>query len=60
MAIREVGEGNASAETKHSVRVDWFRREPGGGTVFVKPAKDEETTVHPVTDLSGPRPASSG
>lgn len=25
---------------KHSVRVDWFRREPGGTTVFVKPSED--------------------
>lgn len=29
-----------SAPTKHSVRVDWFRRDPGGSTVFVMPGND--------------------
>lgn len=29
--------------TKHSVRVEWFRREPGGGTVFVKPAGSDDS-----------------
>lgn len=23
------------------IRVEWFRREPGGGTLFVKPVSDE-------------------
>jgi hypothetical protein len=38
MAAQGVVEG--SAATKHSVRVDWFRLEPGGTTIFVKPADD--------------------
>ncbi len=29
-----------SPQTRHSVRVDWFRREPGGTTIFVKPTDD--------------------
>ncbi len=29
-----------SAPTKHSVRVDWFRRDPGGSTIFVMPGGD--------------------
>lgn len=32
------GVASDSAPTKHSVRVEWFRREPGGSTIFVKPA----------------------
>jgi hypothetical protein len=26
--------------TKHSVRVDWFQRDPGGGTIFVMPVPE--------------------
>lgn len=33
------------APTKHSVRVEWFRREPGGGTVFVKPAGSDSAST---------------
>ncbi len=51
MVTREVGED--STLTKHSVRVDWFRRDPGGGTIFVKPAGDDGAAPHPVADLSG-------
>jgi hypothetical protein len=29
-----------SAPTKHSVRVDWFQRDPGGSTIFVMPGDD--------------------
>lgn len=36
MAVQGIVEG--SAPTKHSVRVDWFRRDPGGTTIFVVPA----------------------
>ena len=25
---------------KHSVRVDWFQRDPGGGTIFVMPVPE--------------------
>lgn len=47
MAAQGVVEG--SAPTKHSVAVDWFRREgdPVGGTVFVKPATDDSTAPQP-------------
>lgn len=50
MVTREVGED--SAPTAHSVRVDWFGRDPGGGTVFVKPVGDDSSAPHPVADLS--------
>ncbi|HEY6422621.1 MAG TPA: hypothetical protein VIY28_05095 [Pseudonocardiaceae bacterium] len=30
-----------SAPTKHSVRVDWFGRDPGGTTIFVTPVVGE-------------------
>lgn len=33
-----------SAPAKHSVRVDWFRRDPGGTTIFVLPADDGGTS----------------
>ena len=39
-----------SAPTRHAVRVDWFRREPGGGTIFVVPTRGEGTTPRPVTE----------
>jgi hypothetical protein len=29
-----------SAPTRHSVRVDWFQRDPGGTTIFVLPEDD--------------------
>lgn len=35
------------AAAKHSVRIEWFRCEPGGGTIFVKPADDVRRTPHP-------------
>lgn len=46
MAVQGVVEG--SAPTKHSVRVEWFRHEPGGGTIFVKPADADGTAQRPV------------
>lgn len=45
-----------SAPMRHAVRVDWFRREPGGGTIFVLPARDEYADLPPVaerTDADG-------
>lgn len=39
-----------SAPTKHAVRVDWFRREPGGGTIFVLPARDENADLPSVAE----------
>lgn len=35
------GVAQGSAATRHAVRVDWFRRDPGGGTIFVVPARNE-------------------
>jgi hypothetical protein len=38
------GAGEDIAPTKRCVtRVDWFRRDPGGGTIFVKPTEDVGT-----------------
>jgi len=40
MPAPEIGDDTS---TKPSLtRVEWFRREPGGGTLFVKPAGDEQ------------------
>jgi hypothetical protein len=43
------GEGvNDTAFTKRSItRVDWFQRDPGGGTIFVKPAGHDATADLP-------------
>jgi hypothetical protein len=38
-----------SAPPKHSLRVDWFQREPGGTTIFVKPAAADGAALQPVT-----------
>ncbi|HEV7830294.1 MAG TPA: hypothetical protein VGP04_15910 [Pseudonocardiaceae bacterium] len=38
------------------MRVDWFRREPGGGTIFVLPATGEDADLQQVaerTDAGG-------
>ncbi|MGH3907379.1 MAG: hypothetical protein ACRDTE_24870 [Pseudonocardiaceae bacterium] len=48
MAQQEVGED--SAPTEHSVRIDWFQRDPGGGTIFVKPAGDDSRAPQPIAD----------
>jgi hypothetical protein len=29
------------APVKHSLRVDWFQRDPGGSTIFVAPAQED-------------------
>jgi hypothetical protein len=33
-----------SAPAKHSMRVEWFRRDPGGGTIFVSSARNSDGT----------------
>lgn len=38
MTTQGVVEGSAPA--KHSVRVDWFQRDPDGTTIFVLPGDD--------------------
>ncbi len=37
-----------STPPKHSVRVAWFQREPGGTTIFVKPAAGDGAALQPV------------
>lgn len=39
MPAQGVAEDNVP--TRHAVRVDWFRRDPGGGTIFVVPARGD-------------------
>ncbi|MCU1610573.1 MAG: hypothetical protein QOH09_660 [Pseudonocardiales bacterium] len=54
MPVQGVAEVNAP--TRHAVRVDWFRREPGGGTIFVLPATGEDADLQQVaerTDAGG-------
>lgn len=29
------------ATVKHSLRVDWFQRDPGGSTIFLAPARED-------------------
>lgn len=41
-----------SAPTKHSVRVDWFRRDPGGSTIFVMPGAGDGAAAQSVADHS--------
>ena len=38
------------APAKHSVRVTWFQCDPGGGTIFVKPADDARASAHPAEE----------
>lgn len=36
-----IADAVGSALVNHSVEVSFFRREPGGGTVFIKPGHEE-------------------
>jgi hypothetical protein len=47
-----------SAPTKHSIRVEWFRRDPGG-TIFVKPARDSGCAPHYGTEHAADPAATS-
>ena len=38
-----------SSPAKHSVHVNWFQRDPGGGTLYVMPAPESCTPPHTVT-----------
>lgn len=31
----------ADGAPMHSVRIEWFQRDPGGGTIFIKPIRDD-------------------
>jgi hypothetical protein len=48
MAVQGIVEG--SAPTKHSVCVEWFRREPGGSTIFVMPVAGDGAAPQPVAE----------
>ena len=48
MSVQGVVEDGTPA--KHSVRVEWFRRDPGGSTIFVKPIGPDGEAAHPVAD----------
>lgn len=39
-----------NAPTKHSVRVDWFGRDPGGGTIFVMPVDGDGAAAQPAAE----------
>lgn len=39
-----LGVATGSVQTKHSVRVEWFLREPGGTTIFIMPPGADDTT----------------
>lgn len=43
----------SGATTKHSVCVAWFRRDPVGGTIFVKPATNDHIAPHSGTERPG-------
>lgn len=36
-----------SAPPKHAVRVDWFGRDPGGGTIYVMPPQSHGAALQP-------------
>jgi hypothetical protein len=41
-----------TAPTKHSMRVEWFQRDPGGTTLFVAPLRDGDAVPQPVAEHS--------
>jgi len=46
MTAQDIVEGNAP--TNHSLRVNWFHREPGGSTIFVTPPAGDAAPAQPV------------
>jgi hypothetical protein len=48
MAVR--GTVADTAPARHSMRVAWFQRDPGGTTIFVAPAGDGDAPLEPVTE----------
>jgi hypothetical protein len=54
MAVR--GMKADTAPTKHSTRVEWFQRDPGGSTIFVvrrlHPSPSAVSTLEPSTVLT--------
>jgi hypothetical protein len=45
MTAQDIAEG---APTTHSLRVNWFHREPGGSTIFVMPPDGDGVAAQPV------------
>ena len=43
MSAQGVAEDSAPTEHKHSMRVEWFGRDPGGGTLFVSPVQGSDS-----------------
>jgi hypothetical protein len=50
MAAQSIVEDGAPT---HSVRIEWFRRDPGGGTIFVKPIRDD-SAAHTSVERTNP------
>ncbi len=48
MTAQDIAEGNAP--TNHSLRVNWFHREPGGSTIFVMPPAGDGAAAQPVAE----------
>lgn len=48
MAVQGMVGGSAS--TRHAVRVDWFGRDPSGGTIFVLPAGGDGAAPLPIPE----------
>jgi hypothetical protein len=48
MTAQDIAE--RSEPTPRSLRVNWFRREPGGTTIFVMPPDGDAATVQPITE----------
>jgi len=40
----------SAATTTHSLRVNWFRRDPGGTAIFIMPPDGDAATTHPITE----------
>lgn len=58
MTVQGVVEGSAS--TRHAVRVDWFRRDPGGGTLFIMPAGSIGAAPPPIAERDNDATATHG
>ena len=48
MTAQDIAEGNAP--TNHSLRVNWFHREPGGSTNFVMPPAGDGAAAQAVAE----------
>jgi hypothetical protein len=48
MTAQDIAE--CSAATTYSLRVNWFRREPGGTAIFIMPSDGDAATIQPITE----------